>query len=102
MGVDFVGLSFVRRASDLDPVKEMIAKHTHKPKIIAKIEKPEALENIDALIEAADGIMVARGDLGVELPVEQLPAIQRELIIKANSADKIVITATQMPRIYDK
>ena len=96
MGVDFVGLSFVREASDLDPVKELIASHAQKPKIIAKIEKPEALENFDSILEAADGIMVARGDLGVELPVEQLPAIQEELIYKANCAGKIVITATQM------
>ncbi len=96
MGVDFIGLSFVRKASDLDPVKKLIAEHTNSPKIIAKIEKPEALENFDAILEAADGIMVARGDLGVELPIEKLPAIQQELIYKANQADKIVITATQM------
>ena len=96
MGVDFVGLSFVREASDLTPVKELIASHSQKPKIIAKIEKPEALNNFDSILQAADGIMIARGDLGVELPVEQLPAIQEELIYKANCAGKIVITATQM------
>ncbi len=96
MGVDFIGLSFVRQASDLDPVKEIISRHTHTPKIIAKIEKPEALENFDSILAAADGIMVARGDLGVELAVEKLPAIQEQLIYKANQANKIVITATQM------
>ena len=96
MGVDFVGLSFVRQAADLDPVKELVSAHPHKPKIIAKIEKPEALENFDSILHAADGIMIARGDLGVELPVEQLPAIQQDLIYRSNQADKIVITATQM------
>ena len=96
MGVDFVGLSFVREAADLDPVKEIISAHSHKPKIIAKIEKPEALENFDTILAAADGIMVARGDLGVELAVEQLPAIQEDLIYRSNQAGKIVITATQM------
>ena len=96
MGVDFVALSFVREAADLKPVRKMIKKHTKKPKVIAKIEKPEALDNINSLIKAADGVMVARGDLGVEIPAEKLPAIQQDIIYKANEADKIVITATQM------
>lgn len=96
MGVDFVALSFVRTADDIMKVKRAIDKHECSPLIIAKIEKPEAVQNIDEILECADGIMVARGDLGVELPAEQVPAIQKMLIYKANAACKIVITATQM------
>ena len=97
-GVDMVALSFVRRAEDIIKAKEIIAKNkTHKP-VIAKIEKHEALNNLDAILEVADGIMVARGDLGVEIPLEKVPQVQKEIIRKANAAGKPVITATQMLR----
>lgn len=97
-GVDLVGLSFVRRAQDLKPVREICAERGGAPgiPIIAKIEKMEALDDLPAIIAAADGIMVARGDLGVELPLERVPRIQKEVISAANKAGKPVITATQM------
>ncbi len=91
-GVDFVSLSFVRRAADLDEVKG-----TGVP-VIAKIETAEATRQIDEIVAAADGVMVARGDLGVEIPIERVPAVQKELIALANRAAKPVITATQMLR----
>ncbi|MBI2900503.1 MAG: pyruvate kinase [Planctomycetes bacterium] len=91
-GVDFVALSFVRRASDLDEVKR-----SGLP-VVAKIEKPEAVENMEEIVRAADGIMVARGDLGVEIPIERVPVVQKRLIALANRAGKPVITATQMLR----
>jgi len=94
--IDFVGLSFVRRASDLARVHEIAAASGQSVPVIAKIEKPEALDDLDAIIAAADGIMVARGDLGVELPLERVPRIQKQLIGAANRAGKSVITATQM------
>jgi pyruvate kinase len=95
-GVDFVALSFVRKPSDIQLVKEVMqARNRHVP-IIAKIEKHEALEKIDAIIAAADGIMVARGDLAVETPLERVPLVQKSLIKKCNRAGKPVITATQM------
>jgi len=95
-GVDYVALSFVRQAGDIQLVKEvMTAKNRFAP-IIAKIEKHEALENIDAIIAAADGIMIARGDLAVETPLERVPLVQKSLIKKCNRAGKPVITATQM------
>ncbi|MBU2512537.1 pyruvate kinase [bacterium] len=95
-GVDYFALSFVRTAEDLKNIKNLIIKNQSEIPVIAKIEKPEAVKNIDAIIEAADGIMVARGDLGVELNPEQVPVIQKTIIAKAIKANKIVITATQM------
>lgn len=96
--IDFVALSFVRRPDDVLKVKRIMKGKGKNVPVIAKIEKPQALECIDAIIEAADGIMVARGDLGVEIPLEQVPVVQKMLIRKANQAGKPVITATQMLR----
>jgi pyruvate kinase len=95
-GVDWVALSFVRSARDLDPVRAICAETGIDAPIIAKIEKPEALDDLPAIIAAADGLMVARGDLGVELPLERVPRIQKQVIAAANRAGKPVITATQM------
>jgi pyruvate kinase len=91
-GVDFIALSFVRRAADLDEVKA-----TGVP-VIAKIEKAEALAHLDEIVAAADGVMVARGDLGVEVAIERVPIVQKQVIALANAAGKPVITATQMLR----
>lgn len=96
MNVDYVAMSFVRCASDVKAVKEIIKKRGKDIPVIAKIEKPSALDNIDEIIESSDGIMIARGDLGVEVPLEEVPIIQKMLIEKANNMGKIVITATQM------
>lgn len=96
-GVDLVALSFVRSATDVVDARARIHAQTDRPvPIIAKIEKPAAVEAFDAILAAADGIMVARGDLGVELPPERLPGVQKRLIAAANHAGKPVITATQM------
>ena len=97
-GVDFVALSFVSTAEDILRVKEVIRQRKEDVPVVAKIERHEALDYIDSIIEAADGIMVARGDLGVEIPLEDVPVIQKMLIQKANAAGKPVITATQMLR----
>ncbi len=94
--VDWVAASFIRSANDLQPVREVIHGSGKLVRLIAKIEKREAVEDIDAIIAAADGIMVARGDLGVEMPLEQVPIVQKEIIRKCNDAGKPVITATQM------
>lgn len=94
--IDWVAASFVRSASDLDQIKEIIKSSGKNVLLIAKIEKAEAVRNIDAIIEASDGIMIARGDLGVEMPLEAVPTIQKEIIRKCNNAGKPVITATQM------
>ena len=95
-GVDFLALSFVRERADVDSLRAIVERHEHRPAIIAKIEKPEALENSLAILEAADAIMVARGDLGVELPPEQVPLAQHQLIRQARRMDRPVIVATQM------
>ncbi len=96
-GVDIIALSFVRTGSDVTEARELIAELTTRTvPIIAKIEKRAAVENFGPILEAADGIMVARGDLGVEMPAEVLPAIQKRIIKAANLAGKPVITATQM------
>jgi pyruvate kinase len=98
LGVDYLALSFVRHASDILELRALIASQGEgsDTAIIAKIEKPEALLDIDAILDAADGIMVARGDLGVELPPESVPHIQSELIDRARARSKPVIVATQM------
>lgn len=95
-GVDAVGISFVKSARDIIKVREHAKKLGKEIKIIAKIERVEAVKEIDSILRAADGIMVARGDLGVEIPIERVPVVQKELIFKANLAAKPVITATQM------
>ena len=94
--VDWVGLSFVRSARDIIELKHLIANQNGKARVIAKIEKPEALECIDDIIQVTDGVMVARGDLGVEVPYQRVPIIQKMLIEKCNSHAKPVIVATQM------
>jgi len=95
-GVDWVAVSFVRTRADIEKVKRAIAEAGATIPVIAKIEKHEALEHIDAIVEASDAIMVARGDLGIEMPMEEVPMIQKDLIARANRASKPVITATQM------
>ncbi len=96
LGVDYVALSFVRKAKDITQLRAQLEKHGSSAAIIAKIEKPEALENLEAILEVSHGIMVARGDLGVELPGEQLPIVQKEIIAAARQRGRIVVTATQM------
>ena len=96
LGADYVALSFVRSASDIQTLQRHLEKLNAPIPVIAKIEKPEAVENIAAIIEQAYGIMVARGDLGIELPAEQVPLIQRDLIQLARIHHKPVIVATQM------
>lgn len=96
LGVDYVAMSFVRSKDDILKVKSWLKRHNANLPVIAKIEKPQALENIDAIIEASDGLMIARGDLGVEVSPEKVPLIQKNLIEKCNMAMKPVITATQM------
>lgn len=96
LGVDYIALSFVRTAADLAPLQDLIRSSSLSARIIAKIEKPEALENADEILDACDGIMVARGDLGVELPPEQVPVAQTELIALSRRKGKPVIVATQM------
>ncbi len=102
-GVDYVALSFVRRAEDILELKQLIREYagpdkpdTELPLVISKIEKHEAIANFDSILEASAGIMVARGDLGVEMPTEQVPILQKMIIRKCNIAGKPVITATQM------
>lgn len=96
MKVDYIAISFVRTAEDVAIVKAWMKKKGRNIPIIAKIEKPEALLNIEAILDEADGIMIARGDLGVEVTPEEVPIIQKGLIEKANRKGKLVITATQM------
>ncbi len=96
MGVDWIGLSFVRKASDIEELKEIIEKHEWKPRVVAKIEKPEALDNLEEIIKATDAVMVARGDLGVEMPMEKVPIIQKQIVKKCIEYSKPVIIATQM------
>ena len=92
-GVDFVAVSFVRNSDDIQAVRDIIPKDI---KIIAKIELKTALENIDEILDISDGVMVARGDLGVQLPIEQVPFVQKQILDAANSKGKISITATEM------
>jgi len=94
--VDYIALSFVRTARDVRNVKNRIAETGRNIPVIAKIEKPQAVENIEEILAEADGIMVARGDLGIEISTERLPVVQKMLIRRANQLGKLVITATQM------
>ena len=96
LGVDMVALSFVRNASDIDRVQEIMREEGRKVPVIAKIEKPQAVENLEEIIDAFDAIMVARGDLGVELPLEQVPLVQKRAVELARRWAKPVIVATQM------
>ena len=95
-GVDAVALSFVRTAADVTAVKQIIANHASDIPVIAKLEKPQAIDHLEEILEAADGVMVARGDLGVELAPEKVPVIQKHVIRRAAAWRKPVITATQM------
>jgi pyruvate kinase len=94
--LDWIALSFVRKASDILALREIIDSHKSTSRIVAKIEKPEALSNIDEIIAATDAVMVARGDLGVEIWLEEVPMVQKMLVEKCNKAGKPVIVATQM------
>jgi pyruvate kinase len=94
--VEWIGLSFVRNAQDIIELKHIISQSGSAARVIAKIEKPEAIENIDAIIAATDGVMVARGDLGVEMPMEEVPLLQKMIARKCRAASKPVIVATQM------
>ncbi len=95
-GVDFLGLSFVRSAEDLQPLRRIIVQSGGFAQIVAKIEKPEAVANIESIVAAADAIMIARGDLGVEIDIAQVPVVQKRIIDLCNRAGKPVIVATQM------
>nr|AUG32166.1 pyruvate kinase [Paulinella longichromatophora] len=95
-GVDWVALSFVRNPSDMKEIRNLIHKHGYNTPVIAKIEKFEAIDQIDGILPLCDGVMVARGDLGVEMPPEEVPLLQKELIRKANGLGIPIITATQM------
>ena len=94
--VDWIGLSFVRTGQDIMELKKIIAESGKAAKVIAKVEKPEAIDNIDEIIAATDGVMVARGDLGVEMPLEEVPLLQKMIARKCREASKPVIVATQM------
>ena len=96
MNLAWIGLSFVRNPKDIIELKKIINKNKSTAKVIAKIEKPEAVTNLDAIIEATDAIMVARGDLGVEIPFQEVPMIQKTIVKKSMKAAKPVIIATQM------
>jgi pyruvate kinase len=94
--VNWIALSFVRHANDMHELRKLVQEKGHGARILAKIEKPEAIENIDAIIEASDAIMVARGDLGIEVPMERLPLLQKIIVRKCIERAKPVIVATQM------
>ncbi|MEP0987821.1 pyruvate kinase [Ekhidna sp.] len=96
LDIDWIALSFVRKAEDIRQLKKIIEEAGKETKVVAKIEKPEALRNIDEIIAETDGIMVARGDLGVEIPMHEVPLWQKKIVLKCNEAAKPVIIATQM------
>ena len=95
-GVDYIALSFVRYENDIRRAAALIKPRLPDCRLVAKIENRQAIENIDGIIDAADGIMVARGDMGVAIPIYEVPIIQKRIIKKCNAAKKFVITATQM------
>jgi len=95
-GADYVAVSFVRRPDDVALAKQLIRKARKDTPVIAKLEKPEAIENLDAILRVADGVMVARGDLGVEMSPERVPVVQKQIIARAREFRRPVITATQM------
>jgi len=94
--VDFIALSFIREANDVIKVRSFLQKKKKTPALIAKIERREALDNLDEILKVADGAMVARGDLGIEIPIQRVPIVQKEIIQKCNRLGKPVIVATQM------
>jgi pyruvate kinase len=96
MGVDAVALSFVRSSEDIIRLRRLLRRAQRPPAVIAKVERREAIENLDSILDAADGVMVARGDLGVEFPAERVPILQKRIIERANLREVTVITATQM------
>lgn len=96
MGVDYIALSFVRSAEDIRELRELIKKEGGNQKVIAKMETPESIKNIDEIISETDGVMVARGDLAIEIGHAKVPAAQKLLIEKSRAADKMVVVATQM------
>lgn len=96
-GVDYIAMSFVQTAEDIKPIREkLVSEDNDKPLLIAKLERPKALENLEEILSLADGVMIARGDLGVEMDPEVVPGTQKKIIQAANRMGKIVITATQM------
>lgn len=95
-GADFISLSFVRHADDITRLRELVVREKSSSKIVAKIEKPEALEHLESIVRAADAVMVARGDLGVEVDIARLPVIQKQIISMCNKMRRPVIVATQM------
>lgn len=94
--VDYIALSFVRRPADITELRDILKARKSKAKIVAKIETPQAIANIDQIIKLTDAIMVARGDLAIEVPFEKVPLYQKMMIKKSNKAKKFIITATQM------
>ncbi|MCI0398702.1 MAG: pyruvate kinase [Chloroflexi bacterium] len=96
LDLDFVALSFVRSAADIRELRQLMTTWDRQPPIIAKIEKTEAIDHLEEILEAADGVMVARGDLGIELPPQEVPLVQKRIIKACNAVGKPVITATQM------
>jgi len=94
--IDYLALSFIRRPADILKLKERLAQKNRDTPVIAKLEKPMAIENLDAIMDVCEGVMVARGDLGVEMAPEKVPVIQKHIIAEANKRGKLVITATQM------
>ncbi|MBM4331826.1 MAG: pyruvate kinase [Deltaproteobacteria bacterium] len=96
LGVDYVGMSFVRKAQDIQRIKRAMGRLGREVPVIAKLERPEAILNLGEILKAAEGVMVARGDLGVEMPLAQVPILQKEIIKQANQQGRLVITATQM------
>ena len=96
LGVDFVALSFIKTAEDILKVRKFIKKKNKQVKLIAKIEKKEALDNLDEIIDVSDAVMIARGDLGIEVPLEKVALVQKDIICRCNKSGKPVITATQM------
>jgi len=94
--VDYMAQSFVRDKFDIGPIRDLIKSRLPECKIIAKIENRQGIQNIDEIIDASDGIMIARGDMGVSIPIYEIPIVQKEIIKKCNQAKKFVITATQM------
>lgn len=94
--VEWIGLSFVRRAADVIELKDLIKKHGGKSKVVAKIEKPEAVKDLNNIINESDAVMVARGDLGVEIPMQEVPVVQKKIVKKCINESKPVIIATQM------
>ena len=96
MGYDFIAASFTRTAKDVQDIRDILVANNSRMRIIAKIESVQGVNNIEEILEAADGVMVARGDLGVEVPLEDVPVIQKHIIQRANQMGKVVVTATQM------